>query len=314
MVSLIICTHNRCESLKETLTSLIGQKTDKDFNFEILAIDNASTDGTKSVVESFKDSLSGRLRYLFEAQKGKPYAMNLGIKEAKGDIIAFIDDDCLVEDPDFLLSINRVFQEQGLDIGFMGGKILPKWTGEPPAWLTESLMGPLALLDYGNEPFVLEFNRPDINKRLFYGANYAFRKKVFQKYGDINVAKTLAQDTDICLRMLTAGVKGYYAPQICVKHKVPTGRLTPQYFYQWYYKRGIYHDMDENYKWKFYHPFGIPFWIMKQTVVYSVKSLLGRTVVERINNRCWACYNLGRMVKLTKSHGPKELNIGCKKL
>ena len=301
IVTLLICTHNRAASLKDTLASLIGQRTEKDFDFEIQIVDNASTDETKSVVESFQPAFNGRLRYFFEAKKGKPYAMNFGIKEAKGEIVAFIDDDCLVEDPDFLLKISRVFQEQSSKVGFIGGKILPLWIGTPaPEWVNESFLGPLALLDYGNEPFVLEFNRPDLNKRLFYGANFAFRKEVFQKHGGINVNKALSQDTDICLRLLKAGEKGYYAPHIWVKHKVSTDRLSPQYFYQWYYKRGIYHDMDENYQRKIYHPFGVPFWLMKQTGVYFLRSLFTRTRTEQVKNRCFAYYNWGRMVKLAK--------------
>ncbi|OGX24096.1 MAG: hypothetical protein A3D10_06190 [Omnitrophica WOR_2 bacterium RIFCSPHIGHO2_02_FULL_48_11] len=301
MVSLLICTHNRCESLKDILASLAGQKTDKDFDFEILVVDNASTDETKVAVEFFRGRFNSRLRYLYEPQKGKPHAMNLGIKEAQGDIIAFTDDDCLIEDEEFLSKIAKTFREQGSAIGFIGGKILPKWLGGPaPEWVTQSFMGPLALLDYGSQPFILDKNLAEFKRKLFYGANFAFRKELLLKYGGFKVDKTLAQDTDICLRLVHSGEKGLYAPDIRVLHKVPAQRLTSKYFYEWFYKRGIYRDDDEKYTPKFYHPFGVPFWLVRQTLQFYFKSLFSSQLADRIHYRCWAYFNLGRMMKLAK--------------
>lgn len=305
MLSLVICTYNRCDSLKETLESLIGQKVGDGFDFEILVVDNGSSDQTKEVVQALQGRFEGRLKYLVEQKKGKPSAMNNGIAQALGDIIAFTDDDCIIEDKDFLYRIERAFKEQGPEVGFIGGRIVPDWMGKPvPSWMTESFLSALAMLDYGDEPFVLTYDRPDRNKRLFYGANIAFRREMFVKYGQINVAKILAQDTEICLRLLKAGVKGYYAPEIKVRHKVFAERLTKEYFYSWYYKRGFYQDQEHKIERKFYHPCGVPIWLIFQTVQYYVQSLVACTPAQRLSNRCMMHYNRGWMAKIT---GNKEI-------
>src|SRR4029077_3764477 len=165
------------QDLKEVLECLVNQKIDPDVDYEILVIDNNSSDGTKETIDSLMPRFNGRLIYLFEAREGKPYCMNLGIQQAKGEIIAFTDDDCLVEN-DYISSIAKEFRNAGEDIGFMGGKILPQWqSSEIPSWVkTDYFMGRLAILDYGDTPFVIDRDTPAVRSKLFYGANYIFRK------------------------------------------------------------------------------------------------------------------------------------------
>lgn len=83
LISIIISTYNRCESLKDTLDSLLNQEIDGSFDYEVIITDNNSKDKTKEVVESCKEKFNGRLRYLFEPQQGKSYALNRAIKESK---------------------------------------------------------------------------------------------------------------------------------------------------------------------------------------------------------------------------------------
>lgn len=107
LISVIIPTYNRCDLLKATLTSLLDQYLDPGFVYEVLVIDNNSTDRTKDAVENLLGSFQGRLRYFFEKQQGKSFALNRGLNEARGEILAMTDDDCRL-DKNWLVSINEI--------------------------------------------------------------------------------------------------------------------------------------------------------------------------------------------------------------
>src|SRR3989338_2187255 len=97
LISIIVATYNRCNSLKKALESLANQDNDGSFEFEVLIIDNNSNDGTRKFVDTELSKWGGRLRYFFEPISGKPYALNKGIKEARGGILAFTDDDVTLD-------------------------------------------------------------------------------------------------------------------------------------------------------------------------------------------------------------------------
>jgi len=116
IVSVVIATRNRAESLRDTLASLTRQSRKPD---EVIVVDNASSDHTKDVALNFIDSLN--LKYIYEAKRGIPYARNTGIQNARGDIIAFIDDDC-VADENWLKHLEIPFVKDPY-IGVVGGEI-----------------------------------------------------------------------------------------------------------------------------------------------------------------------------------------------
>jgi glycosyltransferase involved in cell wall biosynthesis len=115
-VSVVIATRNRAESLKDTLASLTRQSRKPD---EVVVVDNASSDHTRDVALKFVDSLN--LKYVYEAKRGIPYARNAGIQNAGGDIIAFVDDDC-VADENWLKNLEIPFVKDP-HIGVVGGEI-----------------------------------------------------------------------------------------------------------------------------------------------------------------------------------------------
>jgi glycosyltransferase involved in cell wall biosynthesis len=115
-ISVVVITLNRAESLKETLDSLIRQTRQPD---EVVVVDNGSTDNTKEVVLSFKDRLN--ITYVYEGQRGIPYARNAGVKHTAKDIIAFIDDDC-VADRNWLKYLEIPFIKDP-HIGVVGGEV-----------------------------------------------------------------------------------------------------------------------------------------------------------------------------------------------
>src|SRR6202034_1281101 len=96
-VTVILCTYNRCENLKKALDSIVRSTMPESVEWEVLVVDNNSSDKTKDVAEDFIRRYPGRLRYLFERQAGKSYALNAGIGESDSDVLAFMDDDVTVE-------------------------------------------------------------------------------------------------------------------------------------------------------------------------------------------------------------------------
>ncbi len=108
-ISVIICTYNRCESLARTLKSFTKISVPEGSLWELVLVDNNSKDKTKLFVEEFKKNYRLNIEYIFEEKPGKSHALNHGIKQAKGEIIAFTDDDVIV-DRDWLLNIQKAFK------------------------------------------------------------------------------------------------------------------------------------------------------------------------------------------------------------
>ena len=140
-----------------------------------LVVDNNSSDATAGVVKDFSSRFPGRFLYLREPQPGKSYALNSGIREASGDILAFMDDDVVVE-PTWLERLTNAFRER--EWKGAGGRILPQWSCTPPHWLPlegRYSLAPLALFDLGS-------TAAELHEAPF-GTNMAFRKEMFSKHG-----------------------------------------------------------------------------------------------------------------------------------
>src|SRR5215469_2479676 len=95
-ISVVICTHNRCKLLKDTLVSLAQMAKPEGLPWELLVVDNNSSDQTKEVVESFSGGCELKPQYVFERAPGLSHARNRGVKESRADIISFLDDDVIV--------------------------------------------------------------------------------------------------------------------------------------------------------------------------------------------------------------------------
>ncbi len=238
-VSLILCTYNRCGSLAETLESVANSEMPDSVEWEILVVDNNSTDRTRETVDECSRRHPGRIRYLFEPQQGKSLALNAGIRWAWGDILAFTDDDVTVERT-WLRNLTSCLE--GGEWSGSGGRTLLARAYAPPAWLalegSDTLGGALAaLFDLGDEPRKLE--------QAPFGANMAFRKSVFQKYGDFRTdlgpqpgSKIRNEDTEFGNRLLASGERLRYEPSAIVYHPIPEDRIQKEYFLDWYFDYG----------------------------------------------------------------------------
>jgi glycosyltransferase involved in cell wall biosynthesis len=238
--SVIISTYNREDSLRDTLRSLAGLSTKE--SWELIVVDNNSTDNTRAVVAEAASGFPVELRYLFEAEQGKFAALNKAILASRGEIIATTDDDALIE-PDWL---DRAAEGLGrFNCDFVGGKVLPIWGGTRPEWLPDRPglhWAVIALLDLGAES--VEFGCDRIPWPL--GVNEVTRRDAFTRVGlfDNNLGRkagTLRNQAnrEWHLRARAAGVRGFYVPEMVVHHYVPADRLKKNYFRRWLYWHGI---------------------------------------------------------------------------
>lgn len=311
-VSLVIATYNRCKDLENTLESLLKQEGDGRIICEVLVIDNNSTDQTKEVVCAYQKKVAefnpGRIlmefQYLFEPIQGKTYAVNKGIKAAKGNIIAFTDDDAVL-DPAWLLSIIQCFENYKCD--GVGGRIIPIYPERTPQWIKDNqdlISGPIVMYDHGEE--CKKYQKPMLE---FFGANFAFKREVFNENGlfrtDIGPgAGTYGDDTEFISRLVTKGRSLYYCGKAVVRHPVDRKRMNLRYIAQWSFKLGRYrviiddHSMISN-QLVFY--FGIPRYLIREIVSDSA-SLLMKIFNKREFLKVWKKLftNLGRVYEIRR--------------
>ncbi len=238
-VSIILCTYNRSPVLPVALDSVLASVFPASVKWELLVVDNNSTDNTRSVVEGYCRRHPGRCRYIFESRQGLSNARNAGISNALGDVLAFVDDDITVEP----LSLHRL--TACLHTGEWkgaAGRILMAGDYAPPDWLR--FEGPYAMggilyahFDLGDKPGRL--TRPP------HGANMAFRKEVFHQYGGYRTdlgrcGENLLsnEDTEFGRRLLAAGEPLKYEPDAVVYHPVMLSRVRQDYFLEWWFEYG----------------------------------------------------------------------------
>jgi glycosyltransferase involved in cell wall biosynthesis len=238
-ITVILCTYDRCRTLEKALNSLAASTLPESIKWEVLVVDNNSSDQTRQVVEDFCCRYPGRFRYVFEPQQGKSYALNSGIRDAHGDIVAFLDDDLTVE-ATWLQNLTAPLQT--CEWAGVGGRTLLAAKFAPPKWL--ALEGPYglggvlaALFDRGDNPCELT--------EAPYGANMAFRKKIFEKYGLFRTdlgpqpgSEIRNEDTEFGRRLLAAGEHLRYEPSAVAYHPVPENRMRKDYFLAWWFDYG----------------------------------------------------------------------------
>lgn len=236
--SVVVATHNRARILRETLQSLAGLRPDG--AWELIIVDNNSSDETRRIVEESAGRFPVELRYLFEARPGRSPALNAGIAAARGGIVATTDDDVRVP-ADWLDRAAHALEAYGAD--YVGGRVLPIWEGQRPRWLPARgggrMWAVIALLDYGETPF-------EFGSRVPLGVNMAFRRAAFDRAGLLDpetgrrAGTLLGQEVrEWCIRARRAGVRGFYAPEMVIEHIIPADRLNKTYFRRWFYWRGI---------------------------------------------------------------------------
>jgi glucosyl-dolichyl phosphate glucuronosyltransferase len=236
-ITVVLCTYNRSQDLAKALDSIAVQTFPEPVEWEILVVDNNSTDQTPAVVEEYSRKYPSRVRYITEQHQGLSHARNAGIRNAKGDILVFTDDDS-VEDPGWLCNLTSKLHSG--EWAGAGGRIIPAWAKAIPNWLSTDdphTMGPFAAFDHGTEAGPLTVSP--------YGGNMAFRREVFEKYGGFRVDLGRAgsnlqgrEDVEFANRLLARGERLRYEPGAVVRHPVLASRMEENYVLRWWYWYG----------------------------------------------------------------------------
>lgn len=229
--SVIVCTYNRVESLRDTLRALKAQQTDAGREWEVIVVDNNSKDDTRQVISEFQREWP-LLRYEFQGKQGLSYARNHGIGAAHGNILLFTDDDVLPE-PNWMEVTLAGLEKYRADA--CGGYIAPIWEVPPPDWLTARFYGFLAVRTDRTDDYDITSS-----SQAPFGANMAFRQEVFKKVGGFDTRRgrkgnvlASGEDGELFERILAAELKAVFLGQSRVHHKVESFRLTKRYFRRW---------------------------------------------------------------------------------
>ena len=246
-LSIIVCTHNRGPSLTGVLDNLKSQVIDEnDSRWELVLVDNNSNDGTRELIERQIGRVNFSIKYMFESQQGKSFALNTGIESSTGHLLAFTDDDVIL-DAHWISSVFRAFRTYPT-INCFGGKVLPILKTKLPSWLKDRGRyaiggGPLVKHDRGDKP-----KEYDQGMWVPAGCNMFFRKALVQKHGKfscelgfLNKNELICgEDTEIMFRFKRNGERILYYPGALIFHPAPAERLRKSYFrrYCWGAGRG----------------------------------------------------------------------------
>ncbi|HXH20992.1 MAG TPA: glycosyltransferase family 2 protein [Dehalococcoidia bacterium] len=241
-LSVVLCTYNRAAELEETLTALAAQRVPAHIRWELVLVNNNSTDETEALCRRFAAAAPMPVLYLFEPEQGLSRARNTGVAAAGGSVIAFTDDD-VSPPPDWVAKLFALMENRRLD--GVGGRIVPIWPVPPPGWLDVHLRRRLALLESA-EPRVARLDDDTRTSGIrIYGANMAFRREVFADVG-LFITTLSAKgsklyrggDTEFVRRAVRAGKTIFYEPDLVVGHRIPPDRMTRRYFRKWAFDNG----------------------------------------------------------------------------
>lgn len=306
-ITVVVCTYDRCQTLARALNSLMHSELPQGVQWEVLVVDNNSKDKTREIVAGFCEQRPECFRYLFEQQPGLSCARNAGIREARGSIIVFTDDDVTV-DPMWLWNLTASLNDPRW--AGVGGRVVPEWSCPPPPWLIADkwyTLGPLPNFDFG--PSACELARPP------FGANMGFRKTMFEKYGyfrtDLGrrpLSLMSNEDTEFAGRLLVAGEHLRYEPSAVVFHPVQKERMQKEYFLAWWLNKGQANIRQFGVKpGTKYRIAGVPLYLLCRFAKWGIKWMVSIDPIERFSNKLSACENLGEIREcFRESPAPKK--------
>jgi glycosyltransferase involved in cell wall biosynthesis len=247
-LDVLIPTFNRANLLVKTVDSLLRTLPPQELNVSLTVVDNDSRDNTRELVQKLP------VRYIHEPRRGKCFALNTGIALTDGDLVAMLDDDEEVSDS-WYARIDEAFRDPFLD--FIGGPYLPNFEAPPPKWLIGKLRVAVGWADFGNQPRVYDSDFAGMPL----GGNIVIRREMLRKVGpyDTSIGRTGtsrlmgAEDVDYFERLLNAGARGMYFPDLSVHHWIPSARLRKSYLRKWTFWVGVSDGVRE-----FFRPSSVP--------------------------------------------------------
>ena len=245
MISVIIPTRNRADLLSLAIQSLLSQSLDKD-HFETLIVDNGSADHTEEVVKKSINQLPN-LRYIQAPEPGLHIGRHRGMREAKGDILVFTDDD-IEATPAWLESYHHLFSDS--QVAMAGGNNFPLFVQPPPNWL--KCLWERSKPEGGRALSILSIlhlrgGLREFNPYMVWGCNFAIRKSVLLEAGGFHpdgMPGEMIQyrgdgETHVSRYIVENDLKCMFHPGASIYHKVTPERMTHSYFRRRGYSQGV---------------------------------------------------------------------------
>ena len=283
-LTVAICTWNRHALLRQTLEQMTRLVIPADVEWELIVVNNNSTDATDAVLADFAGRLP--LRRVFEPTPGKSNALNRATREATGDYIIWTDDDALV-DPLWIVEYAKAFHRWP-ECALFGGHVSTWFEGTPPDWLEPLIKSEhrvscvYALRSMGTEPLPISNEAlPSGSSTLPYGVNMAVRREEQLRFpydptlGLRPGSQIRGEETAVILAMLKAGITGWWLPDARVRHFIPQSRQTVGYLRRWFHGDGEEKGKqmrDANYP----KLFGRPRWLVRVAIEAEVRYLIRR--------------------------------------
>lgn len=278
MLTVLMATYNGATTLPRTLDAFLALASPRQ-GWNLVVIDNGSTDGTKQVVDTYLDQLP--LHYLYEARRGKNAALNTGLafslKHLPTDLFVFTDDDTTPA-PDWLLQLASCADDHP-DSAVFGGCITPEWAAPPPDWLLR--LTPLGLT-FGVTSDALEDG--PVHPGLVWGANMAIRREVFdaghrfsETVGPNGGDYAMGSEIELTRRLHSLGYQSRFCPAARVGHYIRAHQLTKEYVLlrAWRHGRGKFRQDAPG---VFPELFGIPRWMFARFAVEALGWLWARAL------------------------------------
>jgi glycosyltransferase involved in cell wall biosynthesis len=278
LITVAICTWNRSSLLREALGSLARSQLPADLAWEVLVVDNGSSDDTKGVVAELRDALP--IRCVLEPAPGLSHARNRCVDEANGSYILWTDDDVIV-DRGWLREYARAFRELP-NAAVFGGPVRARFEGSLPAWLAAAW--PQVESAYGIRDLGSVVKRLT-SDQLPFGSNYAVRRSEQRRHrydprlGRNRHALLGGEETAVLSAIVRDGVEAWWLPQASVDHWIPRDRQTVGYLERYYRGQGQVRALREAAS-NLRKPaaFGRPLWLWRQALEAEAAYRLNRTL------------------------------------
>jgi glycosyltransferase involved in cell wall biosynthesis len=233
LLSVVICTLNRASLLRLAIESVLAQEVIPD-SFELIVVDNGSTDDTHAVVEQLSAERKN-MRYVFEEKQGLSHARNRGWREARGEYVIYIDDECILPSG-YLETALQIIQQHNPDI--FGGLIKAFYDYKKPNWVKKEYFS-----------YFLDRNTGVLLKDEYvFGGNMGIRRDTLSRLGGFNInlgmkgnELAFSEEIDLQLRAIECqpGLEIYYDSNLWLYHRVRKEKLKLEWLLRYHFSKGF---------------------------------------------------------------------------
>lgn len=330
-VTIVICSYNGALRLPETLKHLLVQDVPEDISWEVVVVDNASTDDTARVARSlWPVTFPVPLRVVSEPERGLSNARKRGITEARHELVSFLDDDNWVA-PNWVRLVSEIMSAHP-EVGACGGRSEAVFDTSPPCWFHNFqhsyAVGPQSAVA-GDITWKQAWNDCHL-----WGAGLTIRKSAWKLLtksgftlilsGRRGVSMASGEDYELCNALRLSGWRLWYEPMLTFRHYIPANKLTWKYIKSLYKGFGASNTGIDPYRFLIMKPQQFPkslfgkYWTWQ--LLRSVYILFFRHIIKLFLNFPIFCYvgnpmilsiyyEIGKIEALLKQRAEYDFNI-----